>query len=91
MRLPSPLRHPGARRIGTIALFVLALGAATYPVWRLALLGSQPTLEELLRLTCSATSAAGPPTWLIERGVFANTTAAATTSPAAADSRASPN
>ncbi len=35
---------------------VLAVGlvAATYPGWRVAMLGVQPTLEELLSLRCLA-------------------------------------
>ena len=55
---PQPVRW---RHGAVVAVVLLAFGAATYPVWRVALPGSQPTLEELLRLTCSATGPQGPP------------------------------
>ena len=33
-------------------LFALALALATEPVWRLAVLGLNPTLDQLLQLRC---------------------------------------
>jgi hypothetical protein len=36
--------------------FVLAFLAATYPIWTLWLLGFNPTLDNLLRITCLGSS-----------------------------------
>ena len=40
-------------RVGSIyVLFGFALAAATYPAWRLWLLGFNPTFDDLLQMRC---------------------------------------
>lgn len=82
---------PGQRRwrhaAGGMALLTLGIAAATYPAWRVLLLGGKPTFEELLRFTCSATGPAGPPQWLVRRGVFGSAEATEAPPPATASVR----
>lgn len=48
-----------SRRQETLAaaLLALALVAATYPAWRVALMGRAPTRDELLRTLCGKNAA----------------------------------
>lgn len=43
-----------------LAVLAVALAAATYPAWRVLLLGKEATLEELLQLRCSSRGQAAP-------------------------------
>ncbi len=87
MKSVDPQRSGRAwRPAAGVTILLLGLSAATYPAWRVLLLGARPTLDELLRQTCSATAAAGPPDWLIKR--LASGSAWPTPSPALADSSA---
>jgi hypothetical protein len=43
---------PGLREVLTWMLFGLALMLVTEPVWRLLLVGFNPTLDDLLQIRC---------------------------------------
>jgi hypothetical protein len=45
------MRH---RRTLVAVALVIALVAATSPLWRVLMLGTEPTLDELMQLRCSA-------------------------------------
>jgi hypothetical protein len=50
-RLLTAARRP---HVIARAVLVAALVLATWPAWRVLLLGDNPTLDELLQLICSA-------------------------------------
>lgn len=65
-------RPEGAVQVVAAVVLGIALIAATYPAWRVLMLGKNPTLEELLNVVCGRNTAAlsgtapatGPPAWL---------------------------
>lgn len=82
---------PSTRIAGTLkrhqravarSLLLAALVVATWPAWRVALMGAEPTLEELLHLVCT------PPAWA--SGAFSASGAAAAPVPPAPAAAASP-